>query len=169
MRVVLAIAIWVVILGGLAAYFATRHAVQPAAVQQQQLAPLPGEFYVELMPTYDVPAKDDFALVAIDPVTLSLNSHEIYVHTQPAAAGQTIEVRWYLEQVPLIAGKNEFYVVAAPPGGAFKSAPGIRLRLMRDGAVQDEQTIWGEPQRKVQGPVPLNYSNFQEQQDFHDH
>jgi len=87
MRPFLAVAVWVVILGGLFVYSRARHLIVPLPEQTTAIKPLPGEFSLELTPTYDVPAGDDFAAEKTDPIVLSLNGREVFRRPTPAPAG----------------------------------------------------------------------------------
>ncbi len=169
MRPFLAVAVWVVILGGLFVYSRARHLIVPLPEPTTTIKPLSGEFSLELTPTYDVPAADDFAAVPSDPIVLSLNGREIYRRQSPAPAGIPIPVTWNTELSPVNEGENELFVSANPPEATYPGTPGIRVRLLRDGEEVAEETLWGHHGHKVEGPVYLVFPEYMTAPGSHEH
>lgn len=172
MRPFLAVAVWVVILGGLFVYSRARHLIVPAPEPAKTIKPLPGKFSLELTPTYDVPAGDDFATEASnksDPIVLKLNGHEIFRRSTPAPGGIPIPITWDTELSPVNEGENEFFVSANPSDATYLGAPAVRVQLLRDGEEVAEETLWGGEGHRVEGRVYLVFPEYMQTPQSHEH
>jgi len=173
MRPVLAILVWVVILGGLYGYMRFRDRLAPRPEEVFRVSPAPGNFSVELTPTFDAQGGvDPFALdpVAKPAIVLWLNGTEIVRYEQTARAGIPVEFTWDTDEVPLELEKNEFRIQVRTPGDNPNAVRGVRLRLLRDGAEVASETLWSEPGQPVDGVVRINIEGAElETEDPADH
>lgn len=158
MRLLAVILIWVAILGGLALYMQSRKFFSPTEENVYVIQPAPGEFTLEVTPTFDAQGGvDPFALdpVAQPAFVLSLRGKEIVSYDETALAGQPIEVSWDSEDAPLEVGGNEFHIKMTTPTADANTVYGVRLRLLRDGAEVDSRTLWSQPGSPVDGVFPI--------------
>jgi hypothetical protein len=145
MRPFLVVLIWVVILGGLTLYMRTRDSLRPKEQQTLVVKPPPGVYEVELTPTFDVQGGED--AFALNPekkpaLVLLLNGREIARVEEPLPAGVPQSYRWDQAKTPVAAGENEFKVELHAPPDSLQQVHGARLRLLRDGEVIGDQTLW---------------------------
>ena len=174
MRPLAVILVWVVILGGLAVYMNTRDYLNPRTEHVYEIQPAPGEFILEVTPTFDVQGGvDDFSLDATSQpaFVVSLGGEDIITHEQSARAGIPIALKWDTDRTPLEVGKNEFHIEMTTPADEIDVAHGVRLRLLRDGAEVAASTLWAEPGLPVKGilPIQLDDSPATEHDDSHNH
>ena len=163
-RLVMAVCVWVVIVGGLAAYTQLRDRFRRPPVAAIQAVAAPGRFEVEITPTFDVAGGvDPFALETTHQpaLVLSLNGREILRQEQPLAAGRPFRAPITRGQNGLRVGANEFYVQFKTPTDHGERAHGARLRLLRDGTAVADETVWASPGATLTAAVPLTVSAVQ--------
>ena len=195
MRPLAVILIWVVILGGLGIYMQSREYFSPREEQEYEIEPAPGEFTLEVTPTFDATGGVD--PYALDPApqpafTLKLDGVEIVRREEPMRAAHPTTIQWDLEKWPLVVGKNEFFIdMPTPQRGDDSDADdfsldlddseeadadhgvnavyGVRLRLLRDGAEVDSQTLWSEPGKPVKGKMFIELDRPPSADPHHEH
>lgn len=165
MRLLAVIAIWIVILGGLALYMQSRDVFSPAPENVYEIQPAPGVFTLEVIPTFDAQGGvDPFGeeLTSKPSLILLLRDEEIVRFEQPMPAAIPTTITWDLEKWPLEEGDNEFFIeMLTPQRDEFavdsednvEAVYGVRLRLLRDGVEVDRQTLWSEPGKPVKGAM----------------
>ena len=165
MRLVAVISIWIVILGGLALYMQSRYVLSPSPENVYEIQPAPGVYTLEVIPTFDAQGGiDPFGeqLIAKPAFTLLLRGDEIVRHEESMQAAVPTTVTWDTERWPLQVGDNEFFIeLPTPQRDEFavdaeenvEKVYGVRLRLLRDGAEVDSQTLWSEPGKPVKGAM----------------
>jgi hypothetical protein len=147
MRPVLAVAIWIVIIGGLAGYMQVRE--QARAVRTIEAKEASGTFALEVTISFPL-EPDPFALRsgAEQPAALilKLNGSEILRVNERVDARKPIT----LDPVPhLHVGPNEFYIEANPPVDSIDRPYAVRVRLMRDGQSAMDRSFWAEPGARI--------------------
>jgi len=147
MRPALAILIWIVVIGGLAAYMHSREEVRTATSYHLQQAG--GVFALEVTTTFPV-EPDPFALQTgqgeAPALLMLLNGKEVLRRVDRVEAGVPIRVE---PVAGLVQGRNEFYLEANPPLGLANLSYAVRVRLLRDGQPVMERSAWSEPGSKV--------------------
>jgi hypothetical protein len=153
MRPLLVVLVWIVILGGLRLYMQTRHLFVSRHEEQVVIKPLPGEYTLEVTPTFAAKSGNDpFAGTRQPALVVLLNGHEIVHHQADMASGVKETFRWDTTKVPITTEKNEFHVEMFTPDAGVDQSLGARLALIRDGRMMADATIWspaGEPLRDV--------------------
>ena len=154
MRPVLAILIWVVLVGGLTTYMHVRQRSNPAGTFEVHEAS--GAFAVEVTHTFDA-EPDPFAL-QIDTQTgapallLRVNGAEVLRRTERVERGIPVRV----EPVSaLIQGHNEIYIEANPPLDQAERSMAVRIRILRDGQPVADQSFWSESGSKIAAAFPV--------------
>lgn len=155
MRFLLVVAIWLVLVGGLALYGYQRDRQLPPQAALQGLREARAETCtLEITPSFTT-AADPFALKG-DPgaaATLLVRTadRELFRSERALPAGVTQTVN----PVPgLVEGNNEIYLRAAPPHGETLDHA-VRVRLLLGGRVVVDSTIWGERGALVSGAIPF--------------
>jgi hypothetical protein len=159
MRPLYVLVVWVVILGGLWLYTTARNAVDRAVPTAVEIQPAPGNYELELTPTFDaIGGVDPFALepTAKPAIVARLNGQEIVRFEQTAASGIPQRFTWDTERSPVQVGKNEVYVELSSPQGDASAFRGVRVRLLRDEAPIADEMLWSQPGAPVQGAVPID-------------
>lgn len=114
----------------------------------------PGEFSIDVTLSFDA-GPDQFALdVQEDAPSLlvQMNGNELLKRTGNLSASESpIELR-SIDGINV--GNNDFYVQASPSDMTLRSSS-VRIRVLRDGAVIADKTIWSEPGEIVQGSLRL--------------
>ena len=148
MRLLVALCVWVVIVGGLALYMnvqETTHA-GPAVVEQRAA----GTFTLEITPSFTA-EPDPFALLLDEKIkppalVVKLNGTEVVRKTDRVGAGKPLRVEAI---AGMVTGANEFYVEASPPADQIGRASAVRVRVLRDDEPIAERTLWSEPGMRI--------------------
>lgn len=152
-RPVIAIFVWILIIGGLWTYTHTRETVTEA--ETFQLRPATGKYSLEIVPTFDM-QPDPFALQVDDTaktaLLVQLNGSDIIRETDRVEAGSPIRVT-DIENV--VEGPNEFFIEAGPPLEQSNRAHAIRVRLKRGDSTVVDETVWSEPGNRIAATVPF--------------
>jgi hypothetical protein len=109
-----------------------------------------GKYSAEITLTFDAQA-DEFAL---SPVSLVLKRQDQVLLSREGLvpAGEPLVV----ENIPgIVEGENELYFECVPKDDGRQLARAVRIRLLRDGAVVADQTLWAEAGLVPQGTVML--------------
>jgi hypothetical protein len=158
MRPFYALLVWVLILGGLWAYIEARDAFDQPATTAIHVQPAPGEYALELTPTFDATGGiDPFALepTAKSAIVVRLNGREIVRFEENAPAGIPQRFTWNVDDAPVEVGRNELNVELSTPEGDARALRGVRVRLLRDDATIADEMIWSQPGAPVMGDVDL--------------
>lgn len=153
-RIVTALLLWTVLVGGLALYMQRRTPVEAVEGFQPQAAK--GLFGIEVTTSFNA-LPDPFALDTGDggegaALRLRVNGVEALTLREPVAAGTLIRV----EKAPgMITGVNEFFVEASPPLEESDRAHAVRVRVFQNGESLAEETLWSEPGSRVAGTFTL--------------
>lgn len=157
-----------VIIGGMYTYMskrdAVRMAVEPPAVLDSRVDKL---LTVEITPTFSVEG-DPFALQLEENTgsgfELKLNGETIPLQLAPVR-GEVIRID---SLSGVRKGHNEVYVKGAPPVSESHLENGIRVKVMEDGQVIADKTIWSSDGALASGTVFFDFETA-EQEDSHDH
>ncbi len=157
MRPLIAIVIAAAILGGVK-LFIDSEPVRETHDQTHFLAePSTQDYDVELTLSFDA-GPDEFSLSAdgeAPSVLLQLNGKEILKRTDNVAAADSPIVLQNVEGVTI--GPNEFYVQSSPSEDNLKPRS-LRLRVLQNGNVVGEETLWPEQGQIVQGTLSIEVS-----------
>jgi hypothetical protein len=155
MRPLLAVAVSVVILGGMALYMQRRPQTGSVVVERKA----EGVYSLEITLSFDA-GPDEFALSADDQpsVLVKFRDSELLKLTDRIPAGEPIVIERVEGIVagPGAAGRNEFYVAATPAESGANVSRALRVRVLRDGEPVADQSLWSEPGWPVQGTVELH-------------
>jgi hypothetical protein len=168
MRVLLAAACWVAIVGGVAVFQASRAARGPARKYAAHTAA--GIFAVEVVASFDsVP--DPFALTAggqkAAAIAVRVNGVEALRKVDGVRAGEALRA----EPVPgVVVGRNELFLEANPPQDLISRTHALRVRVLRDGRPVAERTFWTDPGTPLAAAFPLDVpAATGPEEDRHDH
>lgn len=147
MRPLAAVAIWVVLIGGLAFYTYVRE--EPAPAISDEVEEVRGQFSLRVTATF-VQEPDPFALRVDDrhppSLLVRINGREVVRRTETIAAGAPIVV----EQVKgFLEGGNEFYLESNPPLALAGLPQAVRVEVFQNRQLILERCIWAEPGWKV--------------------
>lgn len=155
MRPLLAAAIWIILVGGLAAYMHGRD--QALGIPEFRQTSASGDFALEATTSFAV-EPDPFAL-QVDEATkppalvVKLNGKSVLLITERLEAGTPIVA----EKVGgIVEGPNELYVEANPPLEMAGKSHAIRVRLLRGGHTIAEKSFWSEPGSKIATTFTVN-------------
>ena len=152
MRIVLALVLVVVILGGTQLFLSANQS-QPITRIQHVDEAASGKFRIEVVPMFDC-GPDEFALDIDSAPSLVVRVGDKVVLTEstPIASGDEV-----VADVPgLIVGRNELYLQATASDGDPNKIRGLRVRVLRDEMVVAEQWLSSEPGAPVEGPVAID-------------
>jgi len=154
MRPILAFLIWVVFIGGLAAYMHTRETA--ARVRPVELKSAVGSYALEITPTFNV-EPDPFALRTDDGTSdkallIRVNGQDILKMSDRVERGSPIRVE---PLTGLVDGANEIYLEATPPIEVAGRSFALRVRLFRDGSEFADRTFWTEGGSKIATSFPV--------------
>lgn len=143
MRPLVAILIWIVLLGGLSSYMNARHIVSaPAALKVETDQ---GDYRVVVTTSF-VAQRDSYAPNTEDDpgnaLVLKLNGHEILTLKDSSAAGRPITVD---KIKSVLIGPNEFLLEVNPPHKAVQTAGAVRVQLYRFHTELMDRTFWADP------------------------
>lgn len=154
-RIAGAVLAWIVIVGGTWLYIKAQEArARDGASLVQPVTLPPADYRAELTPTFAA-APDPFALrlesaSAPPALTVRLNGIEVLRRDEVVTAGEALNLG---PLAPLLAGENELFIEAAPPGEAALQAHALRVRIYRGAALMSEETLWSEPGAALSGAV----------------
>ncbi|MBI4963480.1 MAG: hypothetical protein HY913_09395 [Desulfomonile tiedjei] len=143
MRPVLAVLIWVALVGGLSAYMHAREKINPARSYEVRAVTEP--FALEVTTTFDL-EPDPFALKTeteseAPALLVRVNGKEALRRNDRVERG----VPFRLEPVPgLVQGHNEIYLEANPPVEQADRSLAVRVRVFRGSMPVADQSIWSE-------------------------
>ncbi len=147
-RPIVAVAIWIVFVGGMAVYSKARHETARPVTQERETAK--ERYALEITTTFPV-EPDPFALKDTDHadsagLIVRLNGKEVLRKTGGLVPGRAFRV----EPVNgVIHGWNEFYLQAAPSLELTDRVQGVRVRVFRDQDVLLDRTLWSEPGTQI--------------------
>jgi len=165
MRLILTAVIWLVVLGGLNLFTGIRH--QRATGEGPVFAEAEGAFTLEVSASFGG-EKDPFALNIGEEESHALR---ILLLGEEVFAGSEFKANelFVIEDVEgLIEGRNEFFIEASPPSGAYNQVHALRLRVLRDGVPVDQYTLWSEPGERIAGACEIDLT-VTERDDDHEH
>ncbi len=167
MRFLLALAAWVVFVGGLYSYTAWRDARVVESGGTAAAAPPAAErkYDLEITTTFSL-EEDPFALRTdgggSEPLELRLNGRPVPVPVDEIRRGRPLKLEGFAGTV---RGRNEIHVRASPPVDETLDN-GVRIRIFEDGAAIADATIWGGGGALVSGTVPFSTTGEEQK---HDH
>jgi hypothetical protein len=169
MRPLIAVVIWVVLVGGLVLFVQSREAVETA--QSFRLVPVQGTYALEITPTFAA-EPDPFALRVEDEeqpsaLTVKLNGKEVLRLTDRVDAGASIRVE---PLRGLVEGGNELYLEANPPTKEAGRSHAVRVRVLRDGIPLSDRSFWSGQGSKIATTLRVNtIPGGQQEEDGHAH
>ncbi len=169
-RVIMAAAVWVVIVGGVGLYMNRR--VDAPPVQAVETREAQGSYTLEVTPSFAAET-DPFALTtdtSASPAALRVlvNGQVALERESEVAGGQPIRV----DDVPgLIEGGNEFYVEANPPLSEGSRSHAVRVRILCDGEALAEHSLWSEEGGRIAATfrLAIEAAASQDKEADHDH
>lgn len=156
MRVLLALAVWIVTLGGVGLFVRSYQPAGPAVALAAR-RPAAGVYALELTTSFSA-QRDPFTLAPEDSdtqppaVLVKLAGQELLRRTEDLPAGQAVVV----PAPGLVVGENEFYLEARPPIDQSHQAHALRVRILRDGQPVAEKTFWSQPPLPLIATFPLD-------------
>jgi hypothetical protein len=164
-RPILAVLIWIVLIGGLTGYMQSREIVPAGSSYEQHKAK--GLFSLQITTTFPV-EPDPFALqieeAEASALLVKLNGKEILRRTEKVEAGVPIRI----EPVPgLVAGGNEFYLEANPPVGLDRLSCAVRVQLLQGPAVIADTTLWSDPGARIASTFQVAVESAGIEEDHH--
>lgn len=168
MRLILVVAIWIVIVGGMWTYVWQRDASVVGAATEAPVLELSSQQYsLEITPTFSM-EEDPFALNTSDTgseqLELRLNGNLVALTNIQLERGQAQLIN---NVKGVVNGHNEIYLKASPPVSQFMLNHGIRVRLLENGASIVDHTIWNSQGSLVSGTIAFETGLAEE--DDHDH
>jgi hypothetical protein len=169
MRPVLAVVIWIVLVGGLGLYVRSHEAVKTAQSFQSTLAQ--GAYALEITPTFAA-EPDPFALrteegEAPPALIVKLNGRELVKLTERVEAGAPIMIE---PLKGLVEGSNEVYLEANPPIKETGRSNAVRVRVLRDGIPVSDRSFWSVQGSKIATTMLVNAAPVESQEeDGHAH
>lgn len=153
-RIVAAILIWVLVVGGTWLYLRVNEDRAQARLGDAPVTALVDGYRVELVTTFSA-TPDPFALQLDDaaaPTALlvRLNGTEVLRRADDVAAGESILID---PLGPVLAGNNELYVEASPPGEVAGLSHALRVRVYHGYRTVADTTLWNEPGASLSGGV----------------
>ena len=168
MRLILSLAVWFILIGGLAAYMHTRDTVEEVREFQQTKAK--GVFSIEVSASFE-PAPDPFALrpereEKASTILVHLNGKEILKRTELITSGEPLRVDGVKG---LVEGLNEFYIEANPPLQSAVRSHALRVRFFRDGQLIAERSFWSEEGSRIATTFSLKIEREKPAEENHAH
>jgi hypothetical protein len=148
MRPVLAVCVWIVLLGGLGLFMHSKH--ESGGFRSVESRPATGGFSLEVTPTFAV-EPDPFALrtgPGEQPAALlvKVNGREVLRREDRVEGGAPLTAH---NVTGMIEGPNELYLEANPPLEQANKAHAIRVKVVRDSEQIADRTLWSEPGVKL--------------------
>jgi hypothetical protein len=157
-RVILAAALSILILGGLSLFMERRGRSAGHEVVRQESQEAAGRFSLDVTLSFSPAAEDPFALVTKEAkakpgLLVQLNGQEVISVSEDVPVGELIT----RDDVPgVVVGANEVLIEADPPLAEANRAHAVRVRMLRDGKPIAEQTSWSEPGARLVAQLRLN-------------
>lgn len=150
MRIVGALIVWIMVIGGLLLYTQHRDMVVEGVGEAFTTQKAAGRYVLTVTTTFDA-EPDPFALTtesAGQPAALlvRMGDRTLLRVIDRIAAGQPIRVTL---DGGLATGVNEIYVEASPPLSAGDRAQAVRIQILNDDVSVAEQTFWSSAGGKV--------------------
>lgn len=152
-RVLLAVLIWILLVGGLYEYMHRRNANPVARSSGVSAVAASGIYTLELTPGF-VPVPDPFALnLDVDggkaPALFArLRGREILSLSGDIVAGASLRV----ENIPGVSGgDNEIVVAASPPIDGASGRHFLQARVLKNGVPIASEIFWAEGSARVDG------------------
>jgi hypothetical protein len=169
MRILLAVMIWVVFVGGLSLYMhRLDRAVStgPDIVEPEKAT---GSYTILVTPGFAV-EPDPFALTTEDSETppaliVRLGGKEVYRSGDRLQEGKAINID---PGESLVTGSNEVYVEASPPSDEFDIDHAVRVQVFKDETAVADKTFWAGGGNKVTGAMQFTLTR-EPAEDDHDH
>lgn len=155
MRPILAIIIWLVLIGGLSAYMHGREEIHRAT--SYEVRKLTEDFALEVTTTFDV-EPDPFALrtdtqASAPALLVRVNGQEALRRSDRVDRG----IPQRLEPVPgLIQGRNEIYLEANPPLDQAGHSLAVRVRVFRGDQPVADQSLWSDQGSSIAATFPVD-------------
>jgi hypothetical protein len=152
MRPLAAVFIWIVLIGGLAAYMRGR---EPAAAPASHALETPeGIFSLELTTTFGA-EPDPFSPWSDSDerstaLLVRLNGLVVLRETERTDAGKVLRIE---PLTGLLRGKNELFIEASPRLEPVGRSYAARLRVLKDRSVIAERSLWSDPGGKIAGTL----------------
>jgi len=158
MRPLLVIILATLIFGGLAGYSRFVASI-PAAHSEHDEAPIAeGKFSVELTLSFDA-QKDEFAFDDEPALVVRLAGRDLARRDQRAPASEPLQA----DNVSgIVAGKNAFFVRAVPTQEHIVRPCAVQIRILRDGHLIAENTLWSQPGNIVAGEIVVEVPGIAE-------
>ncbi|MBN2431662.1 MAG: hypothetical protein JXQ27_09315 [Acidobacteria bacterium] len=158
MRVIYAILVWLVFIGGVGLYMQTRGTAAESLLPVAASRPSVTDYTLRLQATF-MAALDPFALDVIPaaesvPVEVRVNGRpQMVALAQDLEAGAVYRVDTVIGLHP---GENEIYVAATPDTAEADRTHAVRLDLLRRGRIVDEKTLWSDATGRIAGVFRVN-------------
>jgi hypothetical protein len=95
-----------------------------------------------------------------------MNGAEVLRREGEIAAGETLVVD---PLPPVLEGRNEVYIEAAPPGEEALQAHALRVRVLRGAQTIADETLWSEAGAALSGGVTFEARDSADPEDAHVH
>ncbi len=149
MRVLAVCIIALLIFGTLAAYQRFVETLPKPNLQQYARPTAEGKFFLEVTLTF--PAEvDAFATDQEAAVLVRMAGHDVIRSEAPVAAGETLQAN---DVQGIVAGRNAFFVRAVPAESSSQVPNAVRVKILRDGELIAENSLWSESGSIVAGEV----------------
>lgn len=163
MRILLAILIWAVFIGGTALYLSRRESAvkTPKQFVREKAS---GIYAVEITATFA--AEPDAFSIHKFSVLLKLDGKPLLENKEKIEAGKSMRV----EPVPgIVVGENEFYFEANPLDEELNQAHAVRVRIFRGGETIAEHSLWSDPGTKLATTFRLKVAPKPNEHEGHSH
>jgi hypothetical protein len=136
-------------LAGYSRFLATLPERQRALVEPP---PANGRFSLEVTRSFEA-AVDAFAFADDPALVVRLAGRDVVRRTDVVDASEPIHVD---DLTGIVAGKNAFFVRAIPSDSFVRHPCALQLRVLRDGRLIAEETLWSTPGDIVAGELRLD-------------
>ena len=161
MRFLLVISIWVVLIGGLTLFMATRRTILvPNSIGFEKAV---GEFTMLIATTFDA-EPDPFGLEPIgrsNSLYVKLNGNVVFSTSDVVKKGKPLSI----PIDGLVKGKNEFFVAISPQLDEANLHQAALVKIMWNGRQLSERTFWTEDGNRIAGTIALDTSEISEGND----
>ena len=172
MRVVTAIAIWIVILGSLFSFQHHRRSLQvsQAAAPPPVKALASAVYSLAVTPTFKA-EPDPFALntdttEASAALLVRMTGKDLLRITDQVESGKTLTIKTLPD---IREGLNEVYVEGSPPTAQGQQRHAILVELFRDDVSIQEASFWSVPGGKVTGVLRFEVAEDEQKEPDHAH
>lgn len=149
MRLIAVLLIALFVFGTIAAYERFVASLPRFESTEHELAKAEGKFSVELTLSFNAEV-DAFAAGDEAAVLVRMAGDDLIRHTEPLTAGETLRAS-DVQQV--VAGRNAFFVRALPAESEREHPCVARVKILRDGEVVAENSIWSAPGEVLAGEL----------------